>query len=136
MTDLTLHHVSIVVRDVERSIAFYQSLFNLERLQRPDFPMAGAWFACGTSLQLHLISHAQMGTFRRGPTIDPADTHFAFRTDDFDGFVAKARSMGFRDDAPDGDRMRLLVRAHSKAGFPQVYLLDPDDNLIEVNGAK
>jgi len=28
-----------------------------------------------------------------------------------------------------------MMRRDGPAGFPQVYLLDPDNNIIEVNGA-
>ena len=31
--------------------------------------------------------------------------------------------------------MRMIVRRNGLAGFPQVYLIDPDRNIIEVNGA-
>jgi hypothetical protein len=31
--------------------------------------------------------------------------------------------------------MRVMVRRNSPAGFPQLYLLDPDRNIIEINGA-
>ena len=31
--------------------------------------------------------------------------------------------------------MRLLVKRSGLAGFPQLYLIDPDRNVIEVNGA-
>ena len=50
------------------------------------------------------------GSFRTG-NVDGADSHFAFGTDDFD------------------------VRRNGPAGFPQFFLLDPDRNIIEINGA-
>ena len=58
-----------------------------------------------------------------------------FNTDDFEGFVAKLAAHGFREDAGDDDPRRLLVKRNGLAGFPQLYLIDPDRNVIEVNGA-
>lgn len=132
MPELFLHHVSIVVTDIQRSAAFYQDLFGLAQLERPPFKSVGAWLAAGP-LQVHLIEHP--GTFRQRPEIDGDDAHFALNTRDFDGFIAHAESRGFREDAANDDPKRMLVRRQGLAGFPQVYVLDPDRNIIEVNGA-
>jgi catechol 2,3-dioxygenase-like lactoylglutathione lyase family enzyme len=133
MPELMLHHVSIVTADLERSKEFYCGLFDLEQIERPPFSTAGAWLACGP-LQLHLI-HYLPGTFRGNGGIDTADGHFAFRTDDFEGVVARLTAKGFREDADESDPKRLLVFRQSLAGFPQLYVLDPDRNIVEVNGA-
>jgi hypothetical protein len=42
---------------------------------------------------------------------------------------------GFREHAAEDDPMRIMVRRNGLAGLPQLYLLDPDRNIIEVNGA-
>jgi hypothetical protein len=31
--------------------------------------------------------------------------------------------------------MRVMVRCDGPAGFPQLFILDPDRNIIEINGA-
>ena len=31
--------------------------------------------------------------------------------------------------------MRLIIRRNGPAGFPQLFLLDPDCNIVEINGA-
>ena len=31
--------------------------------------------------------------------------------------------------------MRIIVRRKGPAGYPQLFLLDPDRNIIELNGA-
>ncbi len=130
---MMLHHVSIVTTDLDQSVAFYRDVFGLERIERPPFSTDGAWFACG-ALQVHIIVNP-VGTFRRVATIDTADGHFAFRTDDFEGCIRGLIAKGFREDAPEGDPRRLRVRRTGPAGFPQAYLLDPDRNIVEINGA-
>ena len=133
MASLTLHHISLSVRDLVVSAAFYEEMFNLKRLPRPDFGFAGVWFASGDR-QVHLIDNAS-GTFRRKSTIQITDVHFAFWTDDFEGMVARLKQKGFSESAAEGDPKRLLVSRDGPAGFPQLYLLDPDFHIIEVNSA-
>jgi glyoxylase I family protein len=132
MAQLALHHVNVVVSDLPRSLAFYQKLFGLTIIERPPFRNAGAWLACGP-LQVHLSLYPP-GSFRTG-NVDGADTHFAFRAEDFDGALATLIASGFSEDAAEDDPMRVMVRRDGPAGFPQLFLLDPDRNIIEINGA-
>ena len=132
MVQLAPHHVNVIVTDLPRSLDFYQKLLGLAIMERPPFKNVGAWLACGT-LQVHLTVHPP-GSFRTS-NIDNDDYHFAFRTDDFDGALATLTAGGFREDAAEDDPMRVRVRRNSPAGFPQLYLLDPDRNIIEINGA-
>jgi catechol 2,3-dioxygenase-like lactoylglutathione lyase family enzyme len=133
MAELTLHHVSVIVRDLERAAAFYDAVFDMPRLKRPDFPVSGIWYACGDR-QVHLTVWAS-GNFRTSTKIDVNDIHFAFRADDFEAVVKRFASLGYRDDLPEGDPKRVFINRACKAGFPQLYMLDPDLNVIEVNGA-
>jgi catechol 2,3-dioxygenase-like lactoylglutathione lyase family enzyme len=130
---MLLHHVSIVTADLARSVAFYSEVLGLRQVERPPFPSRGAWFACG-SLQVHIIVNPD-GTFRKTAAVDSNDTHFALRTDDFETAISNLTAKGFREDAAEGDPSRLFVRRSGPAGFRQVYLLDPDRNIIEINDA-
>jgi glyoxylase I family protein len=132
MAQLALHHVNVIVTDLPRSLAFYQNLLGLTIIERPPFKNAGAWLACG-ALQVHLSVYPP-GSFRTG-NVDGADSHFAFRTDDFDGVLATLTANGFREDAAEDEPMRVMVRRNGPAGFPQLFLLDPDRNIVEINGA-
>ena len=128
-----LHHVSLVTADLARSIAFYRDVFEFTQVPRPPFSTNGAWFSFG-ACQIHLIDNPN-GTFRRSTKIDSADTHFAIRVDDFEAMVGMLTKKGFREDAPDGDVMRLYTVREGVAKFPQAYVLDPDLNIIEINAA-
>jgi glyoxylase I family protein len=132
MVTVSLHHVSVIVTDLDRAAAFYQQLFDLRPIARPPFKIPGLWLGVG-DLQIHLTVYPE-GNFREG-LVNTDDTHFAFNTRDFDGFIRRATEMGFRDDGAEDDPMRMIVRRQGMAGFPQVYLIDPDHNIIEVNGA-
>ena len=124
-----LHHVALPVTDLERSRRFYADVLGLTEIERPaafDFP--GAWFAIGDG-QLHLIVRPD-GTKRTGKPIDSRDVHFAIRVHDFDVVLQRLRGRGYRDDADATDPMRIRVNRSPNAGFPQIFLLDPDAHVI------
>jgi catechol 2,3-dioxygenase-like lactoylglutathione lyase family enzyme len=110
-----LHHVSINVADVERSVAFYVDVLGMDLLPRPDFGFPGAWLGCGGGRQVHLIE----------ATV-PEDNgqHFAFQVDDIDASVAALRAAGMtvRGPVPVGD-----------SSARQAFFHDPDGNRLELN---
>jgi catechol 2,3-dioxygenase-like lactoylglutathione lyase family enzyme len=134
MSGLILHHVSIIASNLERSIEFYRNTFDLERIERPPFKSSGAWFDSGGQ-QLHIIENPN-GTFRSSRKIDDMDWHYAFCTKNFSAVIDRLIAQGFREDSSEGDPKRLVVNRSGVAGFQQAYLLDPDLNIIEINGAK
>ncbi|OXM87675.1 VOC family protein [Paenibacillus rigui] len=116
-----IHHVSLIVRDLDRAKAFYGNVLGLKAIERPPFDFPGAWYAVGPNQQLHLIVH-QGETLRQGG-IDTRDGHFAIRVASF----KETRGWLERQGVP------FEARPHAKAGFPQIYVLDPDHNVIELN---
>src|SRR5579885_1873325 len=74
----TIHHVSLNVRDLERSRAFYREILGLREIPRPPFSFPGAWFAAGDSQQLHLIVYPG-ATLRGEQGLNTRDNHFAVR---------------------------------------------------------
>ena len=89
-----LHHVTLTVRDLERSRAFYRQVLGLTEIARPNFSFPGAWFQLGAAQQLHLIVHTQ-STFREGKGLDTRDIHFAVRVADYWATVEFLRARGF-----------------------------------------
>ncbi|WP_323769585.1 VOC family protein [Antarctobacter sp.] len=133
MTQLSLHHISLPVRDLARSAEFYDNALGLPRLDRPGFGFDGVWYGCGDG-QLHLIVNPD-GTYRSGP-VTGGDVHFALSTDDFDGVLARLAEAGYSEDAAADAPTHLRVRRDSDAGFAQAFLMDPDGHLVEINRAR
>jgi glyoxylase I family protein len=129
----TIHHVSVPVSDLDRSRAFYGDVLGLQEIDRPPFDFPGAWFAVGDG-QLHLIVH-EGATFRAGKPLDSRDVHFAVRVPSFRAALQHLETLGFRADAGGDDPLAMKVSPHAAAGFPQIYVLDPDRNVIEINAA-
>ena len=134
MNTFVLHHASVITTDLERSLEFYRDVLGLVPIDRPPFDIAGVWLACGPS-QLHLTVYPA-GNFRRKSTIDINDTHFALRVSDFDETLRLLNGKDFHEDLPEGDAKRLVVKRTGPVGFPQIYLLDPDGHVLEINAAR
>ena len=127
-----LHHVSLAVSNLERSKAFYRDVLALKEIERPAFEFAGAWFAVGDR-QLHLIVHDKPTLRTRG--IDSHDVHVALRVTSYRETVSFLEACGYSSDARD-DTKRLKENKWGKAGFPQVFILDPDRHVIELNAER
>ena len=125
--------VGIVPSDLAASLHFYRDVLGFEQITRPAFKLPGAWLRFGKS-ELHLI-HNPHGSFRADRAIDRDDLHFALNVDDFEATISELKSKGFHEDGDAGGALRMLVDRKSLTGYPQVYLCDPDGNIIEINGA-
>ena len=112
-----LNHVALHVSDVTRSCEFYIHVLRLERLARPAFDFAGAWFRLGEQQELHLIN-------RTNETIPPGNrnNHFALKVDDLAAWEEHLEKIGasFRGPKPRPD------------GAMQIFLADPDGHYIEL----
>ncbi|TFE29529.1 glyoxalase [Cohnella luojiensis] len=118
-----VHHVSLAVRDLERAREFYSGVLRLTEIQRPPFGSRGIWFQAGGQ-QLHLIEHPGGQALREGG-IDTSDGHFAVWVKSYREAIDFLEQAGIAHKAsPD-----------SIAGFSQIYIQDPDGNIIELDAA-
>src|SRR5258708_4548762 len=131
----SLHHVSFRVGDRGRSKGFWGEWVGLGKMIRPPFDFPGAWFQLGPHQVLHLIVHAH-STFRTGKGVDSRDIHYAIRVKSYQEALEHLRAKGFREDAGETDLTKMRTNPHGTAGFPQIYILDPDRNVIEINAEK
>jgi len=118
----TIHHVSITVTDLERSQRFYAGVLGLQEIARPAFDFPGAWYQLGDR-QLHLIVHPATRTLRGTTEIDSRDGHFALRVRSYRETRAHLEAAG----------VHFEDRPRNRTPWPQIYLSDPDGNVIELN---
>ena len=126
----TIHHVSLPVSDRKRAEQFYESILGLAKIERPPFDFDGAWYQLGDR-QLHLIVHDR-STFRASKEVDSHDIHFAIRVNSYCDTRNFLRSKGYHLDAVD-EFKKMRENPKATAGFPQLYIMDPDRNIIELN---
>jgi catechol 2,3-dioxygenase-like lactoylglutathione lyase family enzyme len=132
--EVSIHHIALTVTDVERSRKFYREILSLEEIPRPPFNFQGVWFQLGDSRQVHLIVHSR-ATFREKP-LDTRDVHFAVRVPSYEAAVEFLHAKGYREDADPDDPYCMILQPHATAGFPQIYICDPDRHVIEFNAER
>ena len=128
-----LHHFLLGARDLELSRAFYRDVLGLREVDRPNFRYPGLWYEFGNGLQLHIVVRPD-ATFRNKP-IEAFDLHFAVRVPTYAEAVDYLHSKGYSEDAPTEAPNKMILRPDSITGFPQIYILDPDQNIVEFNCA-
>jgi len=128
-----LHHVTLTVTDLDRSKEFYRDVLGLREIARPAFPFPGAWFEVGETQHLHLIVHDE-ATFRAPHKgIDTRDVHFAVRVPSYRRALEFLRAKGYGENRDDRDFHKMEVKPKPTAGYPQIYIIDPDRHVIEIN---
>jgi glyoxylase I family protein len=106
--------VALNVTDVPAALTFYTEVLGLiQRDDRPDFGIAGAWLNAGDQ-QVHLIEL---------PPPTNKGQHFALLYDDLAQVVATLRAQGFTVSDP----------ASTSPGRQQAFMNDPWGNAIELH---
>jgi catechol 2,3-dioxygenase-like lactoylglutathione lyase family enzyme len=117
-----LNHVSVVANDLEASVAFYQDVFDMEPIPTPNFTFDGQWLEMACGNQLHLFDLE---------TPAPQYHHFGVVVDDPLEVYEKARDRDAVTDFSDDEESPRMYELPD--GSLQMYVEDPDDNVIEVN---
>ncbi len=106
----TLNHASLIVSDLERSVAFYRSTFGLEVKSTQQ---GGVNLAVGDAF---------LGIYQGGATAMPHINHFCFGIRDFDPAATVAAL----------ERQGLPAESRTRDGVTQVYTSDPDNLRIQL----
>lgn len=122
----TIDHVTLVVKDLERSRRFYRDVLGMVETERPAFGFPGLWFQAGET-QVHMnvegpeAGPAGMADFQG--TMPSRGFHFAFEVDDCDAAAAQLKQMG----------IEIVTGPRSRPDGPrQLYIYDPDGYLVEI----
>jgi lactoylglutathione lyase len=112
-----LGQIHLSVADVDRSVAFYRDVLQLQPIPRPAFSFPGAWFRLGTHQELHLIGERQQAvvSHNRG-------NHYALLVDDLDAWEQHLAACG----------AQFLPRKLRPDGAEQVFVVDPDGHYVEL----
>ena len=121
MSDLVtgFHHVSLVVADTARSLAFYGGLLGLEQdHSRPDLGFPGAWLTLGSG-QIHLLQVPNPDPVDGRPDHGGRDRHLAMSVTDLDLLAERLAAAG-------------VATTRSRSGRRALFCRDPDGNGVEL----
>lgn len=120
-SEATLDHVAIQVVDLDKSVAFYQSVFGFQQIPAP-FPIA-RWLDMRNGRSLHIVSG------RTTPRTVERWEHFAVSCPDMAAMVARLDKLGVAWSDIQG-RRQVQLRPD---GVEQIFVQDPDGYWIEIN---
>lgn len=121
-----IDHVTLIVKDMEKSRQFYVDLLGMDEVPRPAFGFPGLWFQAGAT-QIHLIEeHEESGPakiFVPEKCQISRTRHFAFEVDDA---MSTAEILNELD-------VPIVAGPKNRPDGPiQFYINDPDGNLVEL----
>lgn len=115
-----LLHAGLLVSDLGRARAFYESVLGLERFpNRPDLPYPGEWYELGGGQQLHLMQLPNPDAGSTRPEHGGRDHHIALGV----------RNMAELKSRLDAAAVRYTA---SKSGRAALFCRDPDANTLEL----
>lgn len=116
---LKLHHVSLIVEDLNIALAFYEELIGLEVDEsRPDLGYPGAWLTLPNEQQIHLMQLDDPDKNSERPEHGGRDHHIAFMVSSIDKIASSL------DDLE-------MPYTKSRSGRKALFCRDPDGNALE-----
>ena len=120
-----MHHMTLIVKDVEKARDFYGRILGLPEIKRPGIGVAGLWFG-HLSNELHILVNEQLEGGRTGMSLIGQERgregrHVAFTLD------------GTLDDIAGDLEAEGIAYVRGTAGLPQIFCEDPDGNFVELN---
>ena len=123
-----LHHLTAIVRDLDRTTAFYRDVLGLTLVRQgasDDDPDARHyWFAVGDPSAGHLISFLEYPSMPRATTGTGSVQHFALvveSAEEQEAWRDYLRSRGVQ-----------CTDVFDRGGFRSIYVRDPDEHIVEI----
>ncbi len=125
--NIELHHIAIIVSDIERARKFYSDILGFREIERPNFFIKGIWYDLG-KFQLHLMLHEDSECQKPHPLCKTVKPHFALTLSkhDMDVMVNKLLE----------EKISIIDDSSSTECRDELFFHDYDGNLIELNARK
>lgn len=124
--NFAIDHYAINVQNLERSVSFYQDIFDLSEIKNGTELDHIRWFRLGENEELHIIEVHPLDKKL------PKGVHLALRTGDFESFRESLKNKNIPYSDWPGAANAVSTRSD---GVKQLYIQDPDGYWIEVNDA-
>lgn len=112
-----LHHINVMVDDLDEGVAFFRDIVGLELDETPDHDFPSQFFKFSNGPQIHMNEFKDAKPFR---------SHFCIVVDDFNEVFRRMKKAGVIDIEPWGKIRRL------DSGAIQMFSRDPSGNLVEI----
>ena len=120
----TFNHLALLVKDVDRSAAFYTKTLQLQEITNRTKLAGVRWLSLGEGKELHLVALVKT------PVTVNKGIHLALATARFDAFLQGLDAW----QVPYSDWPGTAHAVNRRAdGVRQVYFQDPDGYWIEIN---
>ncbi|SDF40676.1 lactoylglutathione lyase [Mucilaginibacter pineti] len=117
-------HISICVRDLKKSVAFYTEVMHLQKVKNPfNDTVSHQWYNLGNHIKLHAIQGDCNSSH-------PKNEHLCFAVGSVTTFAKTLDKMNIPYGNWNGDSKTPTHRAD---GVLQLYFQDPDGYWIEIN---
>ena len=116
---LGFDHVSIIVKDADKSLAFYQELLGVELLERPNLGFPGYWVDLLAGQSLHIMQLDNPSADTQRPEHGGRDFHFALRVESINDYLPVLARKG-------------INFTQSKSGRKAIFIKDLDNNAFEL----
>lgn len=113
-----IHHVTMIVDNLEAACDFYEEVLGLEPVNMVNLDFPAQFYKIGDRQQLHVTEWVDVHSFRG---------HVCLQVDDFMGVFNQAKALGVLETKAWG-RARMLPD-----GAMQMFMRDPAGNLIEIS---
>ena len=126
-TQTTFDHFGILVRDLDKSKAFYIEVLGLDSINNPWPGQRATWFRLGDHYQFHLMEET------KDSLCAPVFNHLCFSVPSIVEFIDRLN----KKNIPyyDAQWKRNGITNMRTDGVKQVFFRDPDNYVIEVNDA-
>jgi lactoylglutathione lyase len=122
--EFRVDHISLCVRDLAKSAAFYRDVIGLEEIENKTRRPTIRWFAFDGHRAIHLIADTD-----EPPPDRPRSAHLCLSTPNFGETLRDLVSRGVTHENLAGEPFKISIRAD---GVRQTYFRDPDNYWIEV----
>lgn len=118
-TVIGLHHVSLIVEELDKSLDFYKKVMGLDvDFTRPDLGYPGAWLTLPGQQQIHLMKLNNPDKESIRPEHGGRDHHVAFSVSSIAQISESLRELD-------------IPFTQSKSGRKALFCRDPDGNALE-----
>ena len=124
MFSFLFNHIAISVKNVDKSVAFYQKVLQLKEVENTASNSKTRWLLLAEGKQLHLIPRPDF-VIRTNKAV-----HFAIATSNIYAVVNHLKDLQIEYSDWKGTSEKDYIR---KDGILQIYFQDPDGYWIEIN---